>query len=125
MYRFLFLFGFVTLTSFVASGAVGEMLVGTSDSDFLHSLLQSGSIGMTYAGATMLAIRWLGTRLLDAKDSEIQAREREIERCRHQLELTNDSHAAVAAALSSLNATLIRMDTSCDARTSGRFKPRP
>lgn len=60
----------VSFSTFLASAAGPGAAESVSDVSLLLRLLESGSVGVSFAAAMVLAVRWLATHLLAAKDEE-------------------------------------------------------
>jgi len=108
----LFLMG--TLISFVAKAADGGSAAG-ADAAWLK-LLESGTVGATYAAGTWVALRTLFLQVIKSKNDEIEAKDAEIKRW-HALALeAQENQAKVARALADMAEAVGDMKRFCASR---------
>lgn len=118
MHRFLILFFLMAAGAFANTATAGSGLFAASgtETDVLTKVLESGGTGLTYAGATILAIRWLGVKLLAAKDAEIEQWRSAANSAVAALSATTEVNRSVTAALLALNNTLGQINVAAEAR---------
>lgn len=114
---FSLLFILMTLCAFARSAIAGDPSVMVAGGDTFSRILESSTVGATFAGAVILTARWLLVQLISTKDKEIEGKEKENERLRAEsaklLERQQDTLVAlrdVTLALQRLNDTLNRME---------------
>lgn len=121
--KFLTLFVVTAFAAFVARAAGSG--ADAAEAVTLSRILESGTVGATFAGTVILTARWLLVQLLAAKDKELGALERENVRLREEVDRAHvamrDSTMAIrefADVTRRLDATMVRMEEAADRRAS-------
>lgn len=112
--RLLIMAVMVGFSSFLASGAAAPLVSGdaASDAGLVLRLLESGSVGLSFAVSMVLAVRWLATHLLEAKDDEVKRWRELAEKNAANSEAVRELAREMVAATQNLRTTLERLDAS-------------